>query len=138
MKDKKTTQENAHGLQNLFTAYLLQAVHNKRCDYIRRQIKQLQKECLQEEPWSELTVDFPDEFEDALPLEMQLENDRLLFALNALTVRDRDIFLSRVLEETSFSVLAEKYGLSCAGAAAVYYRVVVKLRRQMGDDGVGI
>lgn len=134
MKTEKTAGKDAPDLQRIFTAYVLRAVRNRRYDYIRRQKKRLQWESLQEELCSGLETNYPEEFEKALPLQMQLENNWLLLALKGLTVRERSVFLARVLDEATFQMIAEKFGLSCAGAASAYYRAVRKLRQKMEEQ----
>ena len=133
MKNEKAAGKATPDLQHIFTAYVLRAVQNSRYDYICRQKKRLQWESLLEESWHEIETDYSAEFEKVLPLQMQLGNDRLLVALKELTVREQSIFLDRVLAEMSFSALASKFGMSCAGAASAYYRAIRKLREKMEE-----
>lgn len=134
MKNKKTVPKDTTDLQHIFTAYILKAVQNRRYDYIRRQKKLLELEALQAEPWPEIEVDYSEEFEKSFPLWMQMENDGLLAAMRELTAREQSIFLDRVLAEMRFSALASKFGLTCAGAASVYYRAIRKLRKKMEEQ----
>ena len=66
---------------------------------------------------------------NTIPLHMQLENDRLVEVLFALSERDKYIFLQRALGEKSFEMLAKEFELSYKGVAAVYYRTMQKIRK---------
>lgn len=119
-------------LQNRFTAYALKAVRRKRQEYVRQLSCHAQMESAQESAWMETVADIPQELDEALPLAMRLENSALLLALKSLNERERDIFLSRVLDEQSFETLAARYGIRYKAAAEVYYRAVRKIRQRMG------
>ena len=80
--------------------------------------------------WNHQAGVYPDMFEE-LPLLMHLENDRLFYALKYLNERERYIFLERVLNEVSFEELAAELGLGYKGVAAIYYRTVQKIKKQM-------
>lgn len=68
-----------------------------------------------------------------LPLLLQLENDSLLYALKEINERERHVFLSRILDEKSFEVLAAELGLSYKGVAAIYYRAIAKIKKKMEE-----
>ena len=68
---------------------------------------------------------------ERLPLQETIEDSSLLYALEQLDERERYVFLARVLDKCPFDVLGLKLGLSYKGVAAVYYRVLHKLRRNM-------
>ena len=128
------SQQSNDFAQNQFTAYLAQAVYHTRCSYLRRQTRCKRMETLLQMDELDATTVDSIEIENLLPVRMQLENNTLLLALKSLTERERDIFLSRILDEKSFEALAEKYDISYKAAASAYYRAIRKMRKQMGDD----
>ncbi|MCM1296620.1 MAG: sigma-70 family RNA polymerase sigma factor [Muribaculaceae bacterium] len=132
MQQKEQNNNAVSFVQNQFTAYLVQAVYHTRCSYLRRQVRYQYMKSLMETAESDAAAVHPFEFENALPIWMQLENNNLLFALKSLDERERNIFLSRVLNDKSFDMLAEKYGISYKAVAAVYYRALRKIRMRMG------
>ena len=64
---------------------------------------------------------------------MRLENDVLLYALKEISERERHIFLSRVLDEKSFELLADELGLGYKGVTAIYYRAIHKIKKIMEE-----
>ena len=69
-----------------------------------------------------------------LPLAQQLENGRLLTALQHLGERERYIFLSKVLEEKSLSEIARTLGITYGAAAMSYHRTIKRLRDAVGGE----
>lgn len=131
MWQRNNGKEEVEKLQNRFTAYLVTAVHRKRAAYMNQRIKLIQMEYAAErDNWNYQEGVYHDMFEE-LPLLMHLENDRLFYALKYLNERELYIFLERVLNEVSFEELAAELGLSYKGVAAIYYRTVQKIKKQM-------
>lgn len=128
-------------LQNQFTAYLVLAVRSKRRDYIDARMRRMDRE---------ITMDLPDYFRDAalsdIPLDERLygkphsfsdipfENERLEEALRKLSDRDRYVLFARAISERSFEELAAQTGLSYKGVAALYYRAIKKLKKELEVD----
>lgn len=134
MEHRNDGQNEVLALQNCFTAYLLAALKRKRRDHIQKQRRLKHHE-------------FPTDFQDAVladssacdmldraPLSWQFENQALLSALDQLTARERYILLERVLNERSYNELGKLLGLRYNGMAAAYHRVIIKLRKKLGDD----
>lgn len=124
MYKRNDNSTNEHDLQNQFTAYLQNALHNKRIDYIYK------NHFLQ----SEILMEDMDRF-DITDTEYILKLDKfdaLAKALQNIKERERYILLARVIEEKSFSQIAEETGLSYKGAAAIYYRTLKKLQKILG------
>lgn len=123
-------------LQNQFTSYVSTAIQRRRNQYIQQLLRQQSAECLTDEVpltmW-ELEYSLEQDFFHELPLLMQIENDRLLYALKAISERERHVFLAHVLEDKSFEVLAEEMGLSYKGTAAIYYRALLKMKEWMKE-----
>ncbi len=125
MWQKNNGKSETEIIQNQFTAYLATAVKRHRNDYIQ-QIESL-------------TEDFPfmpeysieQDMLLGLPVLMQLEDSALLQALKELSERERYIFLERALDGKSFEMLAEETGLAYKGVAAVYYRVIQKVKKKI-------
>lgn len=93
----------------------------------------LEMEYLTAEIREEQGYDLEQEAVEGLPLFLRLENDALLYALKKLNQRERYVFLSRVLDEKSFEELAEELNLGYKGVAAIYYRIIVKIKKRMGE-----
>lgn len=133
MWQKNDGQNESDKLQNRFTAYISVAIQRRRNAYIMQSVRQQQLETLTENPVSGSEYDILDDILGELPLLMQLENDKLLYALKELDERERQIFLARVLDDKSFEELAGVIGLSYKGVAAIYYRALRKIRNRMKE-----
>lgn len=133
MWQKNDGHNEADKLQNRFTAYISVAIQRRRNAYIMQSVRQQQLETLTENPVSGSEYDILDDILGELPLLMQLENDKLLYALKELDERERQIFLARVLDDKSFEELAGVIGLSYKGVAAIYYRALRKIRNRMKE-----
>lgn len=124
MYQRNDCSTNEHNLQNQFTAYLQNALHNKRIDYIYKN-HFMQAEILMED------MDRFDMADTEYILKLA-EFDALEKALQNIKERKRYILLARVIEEKSFSQIAEETGLSYKGTASIYYRTLGKLRKILG------
>lgn len=133
MWQKNDGHNEADKLQNRFTAYISVAIQRRRNAYIMQAVRQQQLETLTENPVFGSEYDILDDILGELPLLMQLENDKLLYALKELDERERQIFLARVLDDKSFEELAGVIGLSYKGVAAIYYRALRKIRNRMKE-----
>ena len=137
MWQKNDGQNESDQLQNRFTAYISVAIQRRRNAYIMQSVRQQQQETLTENPVSNGEYDILEDVLGELPLLMQLENDKLLYALKEFDERERQIFLARVLDDKSFEELAGVIGLSYKGVAAIYYRVLRKIRNRMKEADNG-
>lgn len=126
-------QTEAEILQNRFTAYLSMAIRHRRNDYIQQALRKQQAEYLAENLLFDLEYSMEQKLLNELPLMIRLENDALLQALREINERERHIFLARVLDDKGFGELADEFGLSYKGAAAIYYRAVRKIKNRMGE-----
>lgn len=116
-----------HILQNQFTAYLRNAVHNGRIDYLRGKDKPQRYEITLED----MEYLMAEEKDFLLPL---AEYEALRQALQEIKEQERYILLARVIEEKGFAQIADEVGLSYKGTAAVYYRTLKKLRKLLGGE----
>lgn len=125
-------------LQNHFTSYISIAIKHRRNEYIYQMARKQMVECLMEDvvlKSSEGDYHLEQEFFGKLPLMTQLKNDALFYALKEINERERHVFLSHVLDEKNFEILAKELGLTYKGVAAIYYRAVQKIRKRMGGFG---
>ena len=60
-----------------------------------------------------------------------LESLMLTQALGQISDRERYIFFARALEKRSFDDLAAELGMGYKGVAAVYYRAIQKLKKEL-------
>lgn len=122
-------QENDDIIQNRFSAYLLSSVNRTRRIYIAKKEEIDRKEMLVSQISDMVDKESERKMMNAIPLYMQLENDRLVEVLFELPERDKYIFLQHALGEKSFDMLAQEFELSYKGVAAVYYRTMQKIRK---------
>lgn len=135
---RKGTFENDSDLQNQFTAYLVRAIHRKRSDYIDARMRRMEREVPMDLPEyyrdAETANILLDELIDREPLsfgDISFENERLENALRRLPDRDRYVLFARAIAERSFEELAIETGLSYKGVAAIYYRAIGKLKKEL-------
>lgn len=64
-------------------------------------------------------------------LPVDLENEGLIHAISCLSEREQYVLMARVLGDRSFNDIAASLHLSYKGAAAIYYRAVDKVKRNM-------
>lgn len=114
-------------LQNQFTAYVKRAVHNKRLRYLSRMQKCENAEC-------SLTVLEPYVFDPRDSIQAIVEMETIRQALGDIQEKERQIILSRVVEEKSVGEIAEEMGISYRAVTSLYYRGMKKLR-MMIDGG---
>ena len=125
-------------LQIRFTGYLIQAVRRTQRDYLRALCKYGENEILTE-VFCAVSQTLEQEVMERLPLWENIESGALLYALKQLDERERYVFLARGLDKRPFDVIGVQLGLSYKGAAAVYYRVIRKLKKSIeGVNGYDI
>lgn len=122
-------------LQNQFTAYLMTAIKRRKISYQMKKSKQLQSEISLDAENQLLPISNESDLLGNFSLLDQIESSQLQRALSQLKERDLQILLMKVLEEQSFSEIADTVGLGYKGTAAVYYRLIQKLKKELrGDD----
>lgn len=121
---------SVNAVQNSFTAYLKRAIHNSRIDYLYKKKSPLRFEVSLGD--QELSTTEQLDFESRLA-----ECDALQRSLRMINDRERYILLARVVDEKDFEQIGAEIGLTYKGAAAVYYRVLAKMRKLIGGDGNG-
>lgn len=134
MRQRNDGQGEVNALQNRFTAYLLVAVKRQKRDYIqkRNQIKNNEVPIVPEmEETMECCVDSL--MEHLSPME-QMEDMALMDALKCLTAKERYVLFGRLLNESEYETLGGALGLRYSGVAAIYRRVIKKLRKELEGD----
>ena len=121
-------------LQNQFTAYLVTAVKRRKSLYIRKKAQRQQDELPLELYDFDMSLQGDTDLLTGFSLLEQIENPMLHLALLQARERERYIFLTRVLEERSFSDLAEELGISYKATTHSYYRFIERIRKMMGGD----
>lgn len=121
-------------LQNQFTAYLITAVKRRKALYIRKKAERQQAESPLELHDFDVPLLADTDLLTGLSLLEQIENPMLHLALMQARERERYIFLTRILEERSFSDLAEELGISYKATTHSYYRFIERIRKMMGGD----
>lgn len=127
-----TSESNV--LQNQFTAYLVKAVHRKKTQYLRTKSHYLNNEILMDTGVYQKELRFEPDMSSQLPLWEQIENEKLYQALKRFKDREFLIFLLKVLDERSFQEIADETGISYKTVASIYYRMIQKLRSQLGGE----
>lgn len=66
--------------------------------------------------------------------DVYFENEGLEQALQKLSERDRYVLFAKVVAGHSFDELAAELGIGYKGVAAVYYRAIRKLKKELEDE----
>ena len=136
-EEKKLTQEEISWRQ--FNKYVKTALMRKRRDYLQKKARIMEHETPQD-PETILLYkcdrrndgDFEALFQDDTDiLTLDIENKRLQQALNCLNQREYYVVITYTLKRRTLIQLAEDLGIKYKSAAAVYYRAMDKLRREM-------
>ena len=135
---KKSIYGEDRDLQNQFTAYLVRAVQRKRREVIHKQIRRQEMEVVTDlqEYWDSIGSRSiqPEEMADYITTsfqEMSFENVRLERALQKISERDRYVLFAKIIEERSLEEIAVELGIGYKGLAAIYYRAIQKIRKEM-------
>ncbi len=121
-------------LQNQFTRYLVIAIERRKADIQKKKDRLNYYEQVNEDLDRNADTATGKDILDSPGFSMVFENPALEHALQKLGKRDRYILFMRVLEERDFEELADEVGLKYKGVAAVYYRTIRKIRKEMGVD----
>ncbi len=127
-----TSESNV--LQNQFTAYLVTAVHRKRIQYLQAKSRRLRNEILLDIHVNREDLQSEPDITSQLPLLEQLENNELRQALEQLKERDFRILTLKILDERSFQEIADETGIGYKTITSIYYRIIQKLRDELGGE----
>ena len=136
-EEKRLTQEEISWRQ--FNKYVKTALIRKRKDYLQKKARIREHETPQDPEtillykWDRRNDrDFEELFQDDTDiLTLDIENKRLQQALNCLNQREYYVVITYTLKRRTLIQLAEDLGIKYKSAAAVYYRAMDKLRREM-------
>ena len=136
-EEKKLTQEEISWRQ--FNKYVKTALIRKRKDYLQKKARIREHETPQDPEtillykWDRRNDrDFEELFQDDTDiLTLDIENKRLQQALKQLNRREYYVVITYTLKRRTLIQLAEDLGIKYKSAAAVYYRAMDKLRREM-------
>ena len=131
MRYRNNGQGEDNILQNQFTTYLMTAIRWQKIAYLKKRAK-LGKH--------EFSTDFDSAFAQMMEVQEKsavsverpvLDSLVLAQALSQISDRERYIFFARALEKRSFDDLAAELGMGYKGVAAVYYRAIQKLKKEL-------
>ena len=106
------------------------AVKRKRQSYIKKKQREHEKETRtkKEAEQSEFRTAGYDMWS-----RMELQNEKLMAAMQQLSLKERFVVTEYVLKGKPFKKIAQETGLKEKGVASAYYRSIKKLRAKMGD-----
>ena len=131
MRYRNNGQGEDNILQNQFTTYLMTAIRWQKIAYLKRRTRL---------GTHELPTDFDSAFAQMIEVQGKstvsveqsvLDSLMLAQALGQISDRERYIFFARALEKRSFDDLAAELGIGYKGVAAVYYRAIQKLKKEL-------
>lgn len=113
-------------LQNRFTSLVNVSIRREKMRYLSKR-----------EYASVFIIDMSEDMFNSLPEETDFVSqfvisDIIADVIGRLTVKERNVLISRVIEEKSFEEIADMLGMKYKGVAAIYYRTIAKLRKELG------
>lgn len=112
--------------QNQFTAYVVLAVKRKRQAYIKKKIRDKEKQTKTEKELSKLGIEGDDVW-----IGLEIQNEELVDAMQQLKPKEHVIVVEYVLKRKSFREIAQEMKLTERTVASLYYRSIKKLRTKM-------
>ena len=112
--------------QNQFTAYVVLAVRRKRQAYIKKKIRDKEKQTKTEKDLSKLGIEGDDVW-----IGLEIQNEELVDAMQQLKPKEHVIVVGYVLKRKSFREIAQEMKLTERTVASLYYRSIKKLRTKM-------
>ena len=129
-------QGESNIVQNRFTSYLMIAVNRHRAAALQRRKDINVHELPLDDflPFIEESMEDPQEQALNAYHQLELEDESLERAIKCLSERKKYVFFSQALQERTYKELAQDLNMGYKGVAAIYYRAVQKLRKEMGGD----
>ena len=112
--------------QNQFTAYVVLAVKRKRQAYIKKKMRDKEKQTKTEKKLSKLGIEGDDVW-----IGLEIQNEELVDAMQQLKPKEHVIVVGYVLKRKSFREIAQEMKLTERTVASLYYRSIKKLRTKM-------
>lgn len=119
-----TSKEDIY--QNQFTAYVVLAVKRKRQAYIKKKIRDKEKQTKTEKELSKRGIEGDDVW-----IGLEIQNEELVDAMQQLKPKEHVIVVEYVLKRKSFREIAQEMKLTERTVASLYYRSIKKLRTKM-------
>lgn len=132
-KKKNTFESNA--VQNRFTAYLITAIHRKKTDYWKKTEHVRTHELIVDT--DEVFEDRETSYENVMNIGEGIQHEILEDALKHLSVRERYVIFTRVVDMRGFAEIGTEVGLGYQGTAAVYYRAIRKIKEFIVESEKG-
>lgn len=139
-------RNEADSIQNRFTAYLVEAVANRRIWYKKQKSRRQGNECIETDMKRKNHVDFEAQYHAYLAEQLflyysgnweserymlEISNMKMIKCIERLSSRERKILFARVFGELTFTELGEKFGMKPKQAEMAYYYVIRKLRKEL-------
>ena len=112
--------------QNQFTAYVVLAVKRKRQAYIKKKMRDKEKQTKTEKELSKRGIEGDDVW-----IGLEIQNEELVDAMQQLKPKEHVIVVEYVLKRKSFREIAQEMKLTERTVASLYYRSIKKLRTKM-------
>lgn len=112
--------------QNQFTAYVVLAVKRKRQAYIKKKIRDKEKQTKTEKELSKRGIEGDDVW-----IGLEIQNEELVDEMQQLKPKEHVIVVEYVLKRKSFREIAQEMKLTERTVASLYYRSIKKLRTKM-------
>ena len=112
--------------QNQFTAYVVLAVKRKRQAYIKKKIRDKEKQTKTEKELSKLGIEGDDVW-----IGLEIQKEELVDAMQQLKPKEHVIVVGYVFKRKSFRKIAQEMKLTERTVASLYYRSIKKLRTKM-------
>lgn len=141
--------EYENSVQYRFTAYLLRALENRVKSYLDRRNDLADREyidtgLIEERGIADFSVQYQfykyeqykDNFQKEKGIQMilsTLNEQRLIKALFSLKNREKEILLSRIFGEMTFTEIGELFDMKPRQAEMTYYYIIRKLRKRMEE-----
>ena len=111
--------------QNQFTAYVVLAVKRKRQAYIKKKIRDKEKQTKTEKELSKLGIEGDDVW-----IGLEIQNEELVDAMQQLKPKEHVIVVGYVLKRKSFREIAQEMKLTERTVASLYYRSIKNYERR--------
>ena len=134
MREHNDETAESNNLQNRFTAYLISALRRKKIQILQNRAKFQRYEILLDIEDYHMLFPMESDMMTGLPLMEQLENIKLRQSLQRTNGRNLYIFLAKALEGRSLAEISAELGVGYNTVASVYYRMINKLKKELGGD----
>lgn len=136
MRFKKNASDGDNSVQNRFSAYLVIALRHAKYKIIAERIRYQKFESTVAMTYlldSERTQRLSNTENLSCIEQIEFQNDRLEKTIESLSEKERFVLFNRAIAERRFDEIAGDLNLSYKGVAAIYYRAMQKIRKDMGD-----